>query len=497
MNGKGQTYKSGGRFWKGSSRSEKMASNNLGIISSDNQTTKCRSQKLKEVEGYVNGTIYNGLTEWEDARCSENYIPTRKRKPKIIYPFAEVFGERISSKVAGYSTFPKIKIEDDEEANYLLQLIVDGGFLKPRLLSAAKLLAIYNSVFVRFYFAEGMLKVESYNSNYCYPVFSDGGTLQEIEIKYVYDSGETDDQGKPIFKWYRLLLSESADIEFDNPVFDSSSQGEPEFTEVSRNDHQLGFVQGEWISIGESSTGVDGDREPFIFKIKGFIDSLNYNLSQTDQANEYGLEPQLKLTGIDEEEVETLIKSSAKAWALGREGKAEYLEVAGSGIETAQKVSMDFYKKVQDIARIVMLDPEKIVGSAQSAKAMEVLHGPMVELINEIRPWFEKGYNSLCEKIMTAIIVLTHEGFQTQFIVPDGWIPQSTTIKAVWPPIFELTTQDKQQLVSMGIQTSNANLVSRQTIGQWLQNMGVDFGIDDWELEVQKINSQQQFNTFF
>ena len=480
-----------------SKRSGTRTDNILGLISNQGEKLKCRSSKLKVVEQYLNNTVYDGLMDWDQAKCGEDFTPVKKRKPKIIYPFAEVFAERISSKVAGYSTFPKVKIEDDTESDYFLQLIVNGGFLKPRLLSAAKLLAVYNSVFVRFYFADGILKVESHNSNYCYPEFADSGMLKSVEIKYVYDTGETDNQGKQIYKWYKLYLSDTVDIEYDNPVYEENSQTEPVFMEVERNQHDLGFVQGEWIQLGESSTGIDGDRDPFIFKIKGFIDSLNYNLSQTDQANEYGLEPQLILSGMDEDQIDGLIKSSAKAWSLGREGKAEYLEVAGNGIEKAQKVSADFYNMVQDIARVIMLDPEKIVGSAQSAKAMEVLHGPMVELINEIRPWFEKGYVALVEKIMTVIVLLNNSGFQTQFIIPDGWTPASYTIKAVWPPIFELTTQDKQQLVSMAIQTANANLLSRDSAAKWLQNMGVDFGVDDWDLEQQKINSQQRFNTFF
>lgn len=499
MNGKGKAYINGERTFFGDSRSEKRANNNLGVVLNSGSVKKGRSQKLATVESYVNNTAYDGLIDWDSAvACAkENYVPVSKRKPKIIYPFAEVFGERISSKLAGYSCFPKITIEDDKESDYFLQLLIQGAFLKARMLSAAKIMAIYNSVFVRFYMANGVVKVESYNPNYCYPTFSDDGKLESVEVKYVYDSGEVDNQGKPICRWYKLLLSTESDIEYDSPEHDPNTSAEPEFQEVSRNDHGLGFVQGEWFSVGESMYSPDGDREPFIFKIKGFIDAINYNLSQTETATKYGLDPQLVITGMDSEDIDTLVKSSASSWALGRDGDAKFLEVNGNGVKTGGEVRLDFYQKVQDIARVIMLDPEKISGSAQSAKAMEVLHGPMVELINELRPWFEKGYSALVEKIYTVVVLMNQLGFQTQFVMPEGWTPASMTMKVIWPPIFELTTQDKQQIVSLGIQASNANIISRDTALRWMQSQGVDFGVEDFELEQQKISGQERFNTFF
>jgi hypothetical protein len=493
MNGN-KKYINGERLFFGHSRSEKMAVNNLGITQDYNTRKKYRSEKLKVVESYLDDSCYDGLHNW-DSSTKDNFIPISKRKPKIIYPFAQVFSERLSSKLCGLSTFPKLTIEEDREADYFLQILINATYIKARLLSASKMFVLFNSVFVRFYLVNGIVKIESHNPNYCYPVFTDDGKLESIDIKYIYDSGETDEQGKPIYKWYRLSLSQTVDIEFDSPIY--SEYSEPEFVEVSRNEHNLGFVQGEWFTFGESEQTPDGDREPFICKIKGFIDEINYNLSQTTQASKYGMEPQLVVTGLDSDELDSLIKSSASSWSLGREGDAKFLEVSGSGIEKGTEVRIDLFKRVQDIARVVMLDPDKIVGSAQSAKAMEVLHGPMVEIVNELRPWFEKYYIQLVEKIYTVVVMMNNMGFETQFTMPDGWIPTSMTMKCLWPPIFELTTQDKQQIVSLGIQASNANIISRDTALRWIQSQGVDFGVEDFELEQQKISGQERFNTFF
>lgn len=497
MNGSGKQYINDGRSFFGLSRSEKKDQNILGYVSNPaEKSKKYRSEKLEKVSKYLAGTQYNGLHDWDSSNDPENHVPLFKRKPKIIYPFLKVLSERVASKLVGGSTFPKMKIEQDPEAEYFANLIIEGGFVKPRILDAIKKFVPYNSVFVRYKIADGILKIENYCSNYCYPQFSPNGNLESIEIKYVYDSGEVSPSGAKIEKWFKLYLSTETDILYDNPIYDKNSTIEPNFQEVSRVDHGIGFVQGEWFSNGESLYSPDGG-DPVISDIFGFIDAINYNLSQTVSATNYGLDPQLIISGMDEDEVDTLIKSSAKGWVMGRDGQAQFLEVSGSGVKTAIETNADLFKRICDIARIVMLDPEKIVGSAQSGKAMEILHGPLVELINEMRPWIEKGLKSLMTKIIATVLFVRDQGMETQFYTPVGWNPSSLEFKVSWPPIFELTTQDKQQLVSLSIQASNANIISRDTALRWLQSQGVDFGVEDFELEQQKINTQQRFNTFF
>jgi hypothetical protein len=504
MNGNGRKYKmGGGRMFFGKSRSEKKAMNNLGIIHSPYspfgiEERHHRSNVLKTVDDYLHGNQYKGLRDWDDSVCTDmdSYVKLKDRKPKIIFPFAKVFQDRMASKLAGQSTFPKFKIEDDEEADHFLNnILIKGSFFRANMQSLAKDLMLRTSAFVRFRFSEGNLQYIKYNTNYCYPEFDDGGELETVTVKYIYDTDEQDPQtGRMIRRWFKLDLGKMADIEYDNPIYHENQ--EPEFQVVEKIDHELGFVQGEWFRIGESQHSPDGEEDPIIYQMCEFIDCLNYNLSLSDQAVNYGTEPQLAITGIDSEDADKLIKAASKTWLMGREGKAEFLETSGGGVETASKQREDYLKYFQHIARIVLLDPEKLAGNAQSGKAMEIMHGPMVELINEVRPWMEKGMIKLLEKVAATVILLNSAGFETQFILPPRWQPQSLAMEAMWPPIFELTTQDKQQILSIALQASNGNIISRDTALKWLQSQGVDFGVEDFDLEQQKVNTQQQFNTF-
>lgn len=496
----GRRYNVGnGRIFINGGRSKKRADNILGVVQDGgipgNKVKRYRKESLQTIEDYMTGCQYQGKMDWDQACGCEDYVPLKDRKPKIIYPFGKVFTDRISSKLLGASTFPKFKFQDDPDTEYFLGLIISETFFQAKMLDAIKKMVAKNAVFVRFKLVEGSLQIEKYDPNNCWPEFHPNGDLSLMKIRYVYQTEELDDSGRKIERWFQLILTENSDILFDNPIFNENS--EPEFEIVQQVEHGLGFVQGEWFSRGESNNSPDGDESPFLEDMFDFIDAINYNLSQSDTATRYGMDPQLMISGMDEESLDTLIKSSAKAWALGKEGKAEFAEVSGSGVETGMKMREDFYKKCQDIARIVFLDPEKAVGSAQSGKAMEVLHGPLVELVNEFRPWVEKGMKKLLVKIMSAILYYNNNDFETDFITPPDYAPKAMDFKCLWPPVFELTAQDKQQLVSICLQATNGNIIARDTGLRWLQSQGVDFGVEDLEAEQDKINNQKNFNSFF
>ncbi len=495
MNGNGNKYDSNGRIFFGDSRSQKRANNILGVRLYDVNSSVdiSRSPVLAEIDKYLNNCQYKGKADWQECRGSKEYVKITDRKPKIIFPFAKVFKDRIGSKLTGASNFPTMKIEEDEEADFFLnKVLIPSSFFKPKMLSVGKNLALRGSAFIRFRFIEGKLSLEEFNSNYCYPEFDQTGQLEKIEIKYVFESDEKDDKGQYIKKWKRIVLTKQKDIRYTEPEYNDNHG--PEFEVAESVEHNLGFVQGQWFRFGEDE--IDGNEEPIIYQMRGFIDCLNYNLSQADSAASYGMDPQLVVSGIDEDEVDALIKSTEKAWLLGREGSAQHLETSGTGIQSAREHREDLIKYFQHITRLILLDPEKMVANAQSGKAMEVLHGPMVELINELRPWMEKGMKELLQKVTVTIVILNNMNIPTEFTIPPKWQPQSLDITTTWPPIFELTTQDKQQILSMGLQAANANVISRDTALRWIQSQGVNFGVEDFELEIQKVNTQQQFNTF-
>lgn len=482
-----QSY--GGPF----SRSSQRVANNLGIIEGTQigKAKKFRKPELELFDAYYEGRQYAGLSPWYAPQGSEdNYIPIRMRQPLIKYDFPKTICDRVAAKIVGYSMFPNFKVEDEPETEALLKEIIKQSKLKSKIMEPMRRMLAAGSSFLRFSLVEGQLKLEHYLSKYCYPKFDSLGHLESIRIQYIYDDEEDRNaKGDPKKKWYRLDLEKMRDVLYDNPEF--SANADPQFSIVAVADHGLGFVQGEWFRTAVLKHCPDG---PSLFEGSlCFFDELNYSLSQSSQAIMYNQDPQMTITGVDEDELEKLIKSSMKAWNLGKEGKAEFLESNLGAVERAIEFRDKIRLAMQDVSRVVLLDPEKMIGQAQSGKAMEILHGPMVELIDEMRPELEDRLISIVLKMYATIIHATAQGIETSFDLTGYQVPENLNVGIQWNEIFPKTLEDLQKKISIANSASSAQIISRDTAMRWVAK---DFGIEDIEAELEKIAAQPVLNPF-
>lgn len=485
---------SNGKFsLAGSARARKQRSNILGRVGVENNTSSVtRKKSLAKVDKYLKNTQYEHLAKWDAVDYCGDPVPLRERQPRLIYNLGKRIADTMASKLLGPRVFPTLTLEADPITKELFDHVVKITELKSKAMDVGRSLASHGSSFLRFRFVEGFLKVERYNSNICYPVFDKKGELEKVDIKYVYeDLDDRDEKGNPKKKWYKVELGKESDVLYDNPDYDDAGE-EPLFKVVNRSDHGYGFVQGEWAKVGDDPHDPDG--VSLVEESEGFIDAFNYSLSQSDHAVSYNQDPQLILNGLDNDEMESLVKSSSNAWNMGRDGKADYLESNLSGVDAAMELRKKFREAVGDVTRVILMDTEKMVGNAQSAKAMEVLHGPLLDLIDEYRPYVEKALMKFLQKMVAAILLNADRGLEMAGItIPDDYNLLSLNIEFKWPQVFPMTMQDLQQKVSVASQAAQGNLVSRETLTRWLAK---DFGIDDVEDEVAKIAAQPVINPF-
>jgi hypothetical protein len=484
------------RKWSGfMSRTTQKITNNLGVVSgkdSGKASSKYRRKELEDLDAYYENRQYDHLMNWEAASQmkGDEYVPIRKRKPRIVFAFGKLICQRVASKLVGRDTFPSFLIEEDPDTQAFLQVVVKLSKMQSRILEPVRRTLACGSGLVRFYVISGTLKMESYLSKYCYPLFNAAGELSQVEIKYCYeDPSERDQKGNPVRKWYRLTLGETVDILYNNPPYMPGN--EPEFEEVSRAEHNLGFVQAVWFRTCEDKHVPDGYS---IFEdTRDFIDELNYSLSQSSVSVSYNQDPQLAIKGMDADDIDELIRSSAKAWNFGRDGEGKFLESSLTGVDKAMQLRDKVRLAIQDVARVIMMDPEKMVSHAQSGRSLEILHGPMVELVNELRPMIEVSLIELLLKMAITLLALKSQGAEIGIEMPDGWTPVSLNVSASWPPIFPMTMADLKEKLAVATAASSANLVSRETMTRWIAR---DFAIEDVELEIQKVAAQPILNPF-
>lgn len=460
---------------------------NLGVIdkTQEQKSQVCRSEKIALLDKYYENCQYDNLKPW-----TSKDTELHKKKPKIIFPFAKNLSSRVAAKIVGASVFPELSIKDDEMSNEFLKAVIRESKLRGSLMEPMKKLLNSGSIFIKFKIDNGVIKIESYDSKYCYPEFDSTGQLERVVYKYIYDDPkETKADGTPVRRWKKLEFNREAEILFDNPEYDPYSDDEPQFEEVERVDHNLGFVQGEWFSTVKDSTDGYGLCEDIL----QFIDELCYSISQSSRSVAYNQDPQLTFKGMDEDFISNLIRSVTKSWNLGREGEAKYLESGMGGVQEAGNLRDKVKGHVADMARVALLDPEKMVGSAQSARAMEVLQGPFVDLVDEIRTIIEDHIKALVLKISAACLIAPRMGMPAPFEMPAGYVPASMNIELTWPPIFKLTLEDMQKKIGLAVSASTANIISRKTATNYVKDI---FGIIDIEAEAAEIAAQPVFNPF-
>ena len=497
--GKGRKLSAAGK-WKLGKRSshgiptrlQMQAQNNLGIIMTDemNGFKKFRNEDLDKFDQYFDGTQYDDKMDWQDANDMDDYVKIKERKPKINYRIAKVLVNKVVAKMCGVTAFPQFVIEDDPDDTQFFQIVARAAGLRRNMIEVLRHALVSGACFSRFYIQDGTVQMEWVNAKYCYPTFDPIGELEQIEIRYVYeDWKDLDPKGKPKQKWYQLILTKNSDVAYDNPEFRPGTK--PTFQEVERNDHNLGWVQGEWFRTAKHKFDCDGDS--LIEPILDFIDDLNYSLSQSSQAVSYNQEPILGVSGIDEDELDRIIRTSQKALNLGREGKAAFIANDLRGVESAEENRGHNRNKMLDVVRVVIHDPEKIVGNAQSAKAMEVLYAPLVELIDELRTVLEPSFINLLVKLGMTVVRTHDSNMETVVQTPDGYRPQSVDLSVKWPAIFPLTLADLLQKAQICNTLSMARIISKETLTGWV---APDLGIDNAEEELQKIAAQPIDNPF-
>ena len=485
----------GVREWAGlgKSRTQQRIDNNLGIIPGGQvggrRQKKYRDDRLHKLDRYFEGTQYDHLPDW-DQPADRGFISVRKRKPRINYKFGQRLANEIASLLFGMKRFPALTVPDDPDTTTYIGLVLKASKLQSVLVDLARKLSVAGSGFVRFYFVEGYPKLETYHAKFCYPTFDDAGELETMDIIYTYeDEEERDERGRKVEKWAKISLGKEVDILYDNPKVEP--QSDPVFEEVGAAEHNLGFVQGEWFRTNKKPNTVDGDS--LLEDVLDLIDELNYSMSQTSQAIAYNQEPQLTMKGMDVDEIDKLVRSSSNAWNLGRDGEATFLESNLGAVQRAEEFRDRVRLAVQDISRIILMDPEKFGSNAQSGRALEQLMAPMLNLIEEIRPEVETSLISLVTKIGYVNLALIQQGVQTTINIPPGWVPASWNIAAEWPPVFTYTLADLNEKVALALKVSGGSLVSRETLTRWLAK---DFGIEDVEAELARISAQPTLNPF-
>lgn len=465
-------------------------------IDGQSQTPIWRKPELEIYDRYLKNAQYDHLPEW-NSDISGLQHDKRETQPRNIIPIPDIATEKISTYLAGEESklnFFFDDFKDQESFNHFLEKIMFWNVIQDILPSYLA----NGSTFIRFYKNyNGKIVLIPYNSKWVYPEFNDENELDKVKIKYIYLSNELDSSGQPILKWSQSILTRFTDTQYKDVIFEDGQT--PKFEVEKTIEHNLGFVQGEWFKTHCSSEPHIVDGKSLISGAMDILDALNYRSSKEDASAFFHLLPSMVSYGIDPEEIaeQSRMRNREKERINGlnllstnkRPGDAQFnfLEPSGVGFNAGDILYTRGMQLLQHIIGFTLLEPEKIASHAQSGVAMKMLHKPIIEYVQRIRPCMKVSLKSMIEKIINICIMKKISNLEDYKSCFDSFIKEEYECK--WGSFFNNTITDISSKVTYTATAVQSGLISKDT---GLKHIASDFDIKNIEEEMEKVQSDKE-----
>lgn len=448
-------------------------------------------------------------------------VTVRDKRPTAPAQLAKQIIDRFTEMVLSDERKPKITIEGDEDTTALLDSIQEESQFWSAMRGARDKGGSVGSVLVTVHLREGQFAYEVHNTKDCGTIiWKDKRSWKPQGIlkmyRYPVDEDVVDEKTgelvgtREVMYLYRRIITDNVDIVF-KPVKVEPNEAyvEWEADPALTVEHNLGFFPGVWVQNKQDSDSMDGDADP-----EGAwqaCDSADRMLAQMNYGVLHNLDP-TPVIKADPKEVALgggLRKGSDNAIYPGLNGDAKYMEMTGSSIDAAEKLYRIFKGEALNIARCVLVDPEKISGAAQSAKAIEYIYAPMLGRCGELRTQYGNAMKELmkltekiCRTFMGRSVLLENGSIgvfklnlppKTRDVdLPDGTkrtiaedhkLGPGGHYKIVWGPYFAPTKQDDQLEIANATAANQGGLIDKEAAARKVAPI---FGITDVEGTVKK-----------
>ena len=434
------------------------------------------------------GYVQTGPAEGLLARDKRPTAPTNKAKVIVRRYTAMLFSEK---------RLPQVRVAGDPDTEAFLNAVREAAHFWPQMRAARNLGGAVGSVAMLVSVRDGAFQYEVVNTKNCEPVWKDvrTRTLQGLLIMWRYQRQENvfDEKNrftgtKMVDYVYRRIVTEMSDIVYQDCKLEDAGTS---WNELARVDHSLGFFPGVWVQNTAEADDVDGECD-----CEGAFQTIDTNDRLLAQCN-YGALNNLDPTAVLAYDTKAVAatgaaggvvqKGSDNSLHVGQGGSAAYMEMTGSGIEVALKLSDKFEKNITDITGMVFLD-DKDMAAAQSAKAIEFRFEPTLTVADDLRaqygpavirlmritetiarrfsgttiPLSEGRTGKFVFDLPPKILQVEREGKVVEVLQPHKLGPGGY-VSLKWGPYFSPTADDEQKTISNAAAANAAGFVAKAT----------------------------------
>lgn len=417
-------------------------------------------------------------------------LPLKFRKPTAPYYLVRVVVNRFTGLLFSQKRSPKIKVLDDPNTEDWLNQFAKESLLWSQMILARTYGGAMGSVGIGFKFKNGKPIVEVHDPRWSIPVFDDeeSGELESFEKRFMFpDETRDPDTGQWVQGdfWYRRLITKMTDTIWPRVPVDGNNEpdwDDPAYTKVEV-EHNLGFVPVVWVQNHVLQGSIDGwtDAEG-IYDMTESGDRLR---AQAERGTVANCDPTLVLA--TDAEWEGVRKGSDNALQVEKGGEAAYLEIAGTGPETALKMAAVYRALSLEVAQCVL--DTNFTGPARTEEEVKSNYSSMYECADKLRVQYgTKGVTRLLElvlkaarKLATPVSVEKGEGItevqmQTVELQPklnkaeDGTVTKTERsigegeiVELNWPTYTEASKEDTIKAVQSAAQAKTTGLVDSET----------------------------------
>jgi hypothetical protein len=438
-------------------------------------------------------------------------IPMARKRPKVKYPLARRAVQETVDLLVGVQRFPALSAtvdgERDDAGSEALGTLRRKSRLPAKVRQACRQMLTCGSsaVGVRPGPGRRSVQLDAFPGRYCTPVFGDddpaaaeahdldADDLVHLRVQYAFARDERvgTETKRRWFAW-RRDYTPVAVIDYDTPEIRQDAHGAwtsiPEFRELSRWEHGLGFVPAEWFRTEELEHTPDGwSLYELVLEV---MEDFDYRWSQVSDALQYNLDPLLGLLGFDPMDTGGVIKRgkgntlSLPRSVGGETPDAKYIEMSGQALELAMKHLQELRTIALEAMRVVIQRHEDAAG-AQSGVSLDKLYRPMISLIEGLRVEVGDAVRRLASKMLACADELRGD---LRYELP-AFDVAALDVEVDWPPVFTPTPEELAQEAQAYAGLVGAGVLSQETA---TERVAARLDIDDADREKERIAAERE-----
>ncbi len=442
------------------------------------------------------------------------FVPYKRRRPSSRYDLAKVIVNRLTSMLFGIDRFPELRVPGDPDAEDYAKALAETSRLPMRMAEARSLGGACGSVCLAWGFVRGVPRVHVMNAKHCTVLrWADRSELRVGAAIQAYSfHKQVIENGKVVVReyFYARYFDENVEIVWEPMPRDvaMTTLWSAQPSRVMR--HDFGFCPFYWVQNVPDSHDPDGESD--YDGLCETLDDINQLVSATSKGTKANVDPTLVIK-MDPSLNDGPVRRGSDN-AIWSTGGAEYLELRGGSTATALALLEKMRAYVLDACSVILADPEKLSGAAQSAQALRILYAPMLAKCDVLREQYTefaikpilRDMLAAARKLGTAqkelvtsngerVLVSQPVRLPPRVIEEDGVSRLverkpgvSSDIVCNWNPYFTPTWQDiKTAAEAVKLANGGKAVISQQSAVASVQSL---FGVTDVQAELHKIHEE-------